>query len=90
MNYIARYSLCKRIGSTFTENVIGSVDIGAYLLSIFGTVQAVPAPNPFSTEDVLFFVIWPVVWKRIKVKKAGFTGIALFPDFYLDTYECSL
>ncbi len=85
-HYIARYSLCtcmcKCIGSTFAQNVIGSVDIGADLAPIFGAVQAVPPPNPLSTKDVPLLIVRLVVRDGIKIEKAGFARIAFFPDFH--------
>src|SRR5258708_5269080 len=60
-----------------------SVDIGADLSPIFGTVQAGSWPDPLPTKDVFFLIVVCVVRKRIKIKKARFAGIALFPDFYL-------
>src|SRR6266571_4291559 len=90
VNYIARYSLCKGIGSTFTENVVCAVHIRADLASIFGAIQTVSATYALTAKDVLFLIVGFVVGEGIKVKKAGLTGIALFPDFYLDTHECSL
>ena len=91
LNYIGRYSLCtcisKCIRLTFAQNVVGAVHIGANLASIFGAVQAISPPNPLPAKEVLFLIIGCVVGYRIKVKKTSLAGIALFPDFDLDTYE---
>ena len=91
VNYIARYSLCLRegIGSTFTQDVVGAIHISAYRASIFGAVQAVSPSNPFPTKDVLFLIVGCVGGNRIKINKAGLTGIALFPDFELNPHESS-
>src|SRR6266568_1991678 len=83
VNYIARYALCLREGirSTFAQDVVGAVDIGTNLASIFGAVQAVSSPDPLSAKDMHRFVIGLVVRNRVKIKKAGLAGIALFPHF---------
>src|SRR5215469_7594331 len=78
VNYIARYSLCKGIRSTFAQDVVGTVHISTNLASIFGAIQAVSSPNPLSAKDVLFLIVGCVGRDRVQVKKAGFTGIALF------------
>src|SRR6266446_5410002 len=82
VNYVARYSLCKCIGSTFAQYVVCAVDISTDLASIFGTVQVVSSPNPFSTKAVLFLIIRFVVRKRVKINKACFAGIALFSHLH--------
>jgi len=78
VNYVARYSLCKCIGFTFTENIICPVDIGANLSPIFGTVEAGSRPDTLSTEDVLLFIVWYIIGDGIEIKKAGFAGIAFY------------
>src|SRR5438270_2372843 len=92
VNYIARYSLSLREGirSTFTQNVVRAVHIGAYLAPVFCAVQAISSPNPFPAKDMLFFIVGCVIGNSVEVNKAGFAGIALFPDFDLDTNECRL
>src|SRR2546425_8090873 len=84
LNYVGRWTLCKCIGFTFAQDVIGAVDISTDLASIFGAVQAISSPYPLSTKDVLFFIVGLVGRDRIEIKKAGFAGIALFRDFHLD------
>src|SRR5437016_2468571 len=88
VNYIARYSLCLREGirSTFTQNVVGAVHICTNLASVFRAVEPVSPSNALSAEDVLFLIVGFVVRDGIKIKKARFTGIALFSDFHLDAY----
>src|SRR5260221_13097037 len=87
VNYIARYSLCLREGirSTFSQDVVGTVDIGTDRASIFGAVQALSPSNPFSAKDLLFFIVGFVGRDGVKIEKAGLTGIPRFPDFHLDT-----
>src|SRR5215470_9519731 len=79
---LGRYSLCtcisKCIGSTFTQNVVGTVHIGTDLASIFAAVQAVSPANPLCAKDVFFLIIGCVSRNRVKVNKARLTGIALF------------
>jgi hypothetical protein len=87
VNYIARYSLCKRIGSTFAHNVVGTVYVGADLASIFGAVQAVPSPYPLPAKDVLFLIVGCVGRDEVQIKKAGLTGITLFSDFHRYAHE---
>src|SRR5256884_4546674 len=85
VNYIARYPFCLREGirSTFAQNVVGAVHISADLVPIFRTVQTVSPSNPLPAKEVLFLIVGCVVRDRIKVKKAGLTGVTLFPDFHL-------
>ena len=72
----ARYSLCKGIGSTFTQNVVGSVHVGTDDPPVFCAVQAGSRPNPFPAKSVLCLIIGLVCWDRIKIKKARF-GVKL-------------
>src|SRR5258706_14621774 len=83
VNYIARYSLCLREGirSTFAQDVVGTVHIGTDDASIFGAVQAVSPPDPLPAKDVRFLIVGWVGRDGVKIKKAGLTGIALFPHF---------
>jgi hypothetical protein len=83
LNYIGRYTFCKGIRLTFPQYVIGAVHIGTDLAPIFGAVQAVSSSDPLSAKDMLFLIVGFVVGNGIKVKEAGFAGIALFSDFYL-------
>src|SRR4249920_119352 len=69
VNYIARYSLCECIGSTFPQNVVGTVDIGADGSPVFCTVQTRSRPYPLPTKDVLFLIVLLVIGNRIKIKK---------------------
>src|SRR5436305_10269320 len=87
VNYIARYSFCLREGirSTFTQNVVCSVHISTDLASIFCAVQAVSPSDAFAAKNVFFLIVGFVVRYWVKIKKAGFARIALFPDFDLDT-----
>ena len=89
VNYIARYALCLResIRSTFAQNVVCAVHIGTDRASIFCAVQAVSPSDSLPAKDVLFLSVGCVGWDRVKVKKAGLTGIALFLNLHLDTYE---
>src|SRR5271165_4336648 len=86
-HYIARYSLCECIGSTFAQNVVGAVDVGADDLSVFCSVQAGSRPDPLPTEGMFLLIACLVIGDRITVKKARLARIALFPDFHPDTDE---
>src|SRR5260370_21931619 len=88
VNYIARYTLCLREGirSTFTQDVVGAIHISTDRASIFGAVQTVSPPDALSAKDMLLFIVGCVGRNRVKIKKAGFAGIALFSHFDLDTH----
>jgi hypothetical protein len=86
-HYIARYSLCKGIGSTFPQNVVGAVHISTELTSIFSKVQAASSSDALAAKDVLFLVIGFVGRDRVQIDKAGLAGKALFSDFDLNANQ---
>src|SRR5260221_1814519 len=88
VNYIARYTLCLREGirPTFTQDVVRAVHICTDRAPVFCAVQAVSLADPFPAKEMLFLIVGCVGRKRVKIEKAGLTGIALFPDFDLDAH----
>ena len=92
VNYIARYSLCLREGirSTFAQDVVRTVDICTDLASIFAAVQALSPSNAPAAKAVLFLVVGCVGRNRVKIEKAGLTGIALLARDDLDAHQLCL
>jgi hypothetical protein len=63
----------------------GSVDVSTDHASVLRAIQALPLADPLAAKDMLFLIAGSVGRDRVQVQKAGFTGIALFGDFDLDT-----
>lgn len=87
VNYIAPYSLCKRIGSTFANDIIRPVDIGIDGPPARGLAETALA-LPAERRLILSFRI--IGRQGVEIEKAGFTGIALFGHDHLHTHRFGL